>query len=112
MISTNETGTDNISTFVDFHLKSIVSKIPQILEDTRDYLQRLNQIGDISENALLVSFDVVGLYPHIPHDQGVETMERFFNKHEDPSVSSESICKLANIVLKHDYSELEKDVYH
>ena len=75
-------------------------------------MQRLNQIGDIPENALLVSFDVIGLYPHIPHNQVVEIMRRFLDKREDQSVTSESLCKLANIVLKHNYFELEKDVYH
>ena len=64
-------------------------------------MQRLNQIRNIHENALLVSFDVVGLYPHIPHNQGVEVMRRFLDKREDQSVSSENLCKLANIVLKH-----------
>ena len=54
MISNNGTATENISAFLDFHLKNIVSTIPHILEDTRDFLQHLNQIGDISENALLV----------------------------------------------------------
>ena len=54
VISNNGTATENISAFLDFHLKNIVSIIPHILEDTRDSLQRLNQIGDIPENALLV----------------------------------------------------------
>ena len=111
MISNNGTATENISAFLDFHLKNIVSTIPHTLEDTRDFLQRLNQIGDIPGNALLVSFDVVGLYQHIPHE-GVEIMRRFLDKREDQSVSSESLCKLANIVLKHNYFELGKDVYH
>ena len=71
-------------------------------------MQHLNNIGDIPENALLVSFDVVGLYPHIPHDQGVEIMRRFLDKREDQSVSSESICKLANIVLKQTTLSWEK----
>ena len=56
--------------------------------------------------------DVVGLYPHIPHDQGVEFMRCFLGKREDQSVSSESLCKLANTVLKHNYFGLRKDVYH
>ena len=112
VISNNGTATENISAFLDFHLKNIVSIIPHILEDTRDSLQRLNQIGDIPENALLVSFDVIGLYPHIPHNQVVEIMRRFLDKREDQSVTSESLCKLANIVLKHNYFELEKDLYH
>ena len=39
-------------------------------------------------------------------------MQRFLDKHEDQLVSSESFCTLANIVLKHSYFELRKDVYH
>ena len=100
MISNNRTATENISGFLDFHLKNIVSAILHILGGTRDFLQRLNQIGDISENALLVSFDVVGLYSHIPYNQGVKIMRRFLDKRENRSVSSESLFKLANIVLK------------
>ena len=112
VISNNGTATDNISAFLDFHHKNIVSIIPHILEDTRDFLQHLNQIGDIPGNEFLVSFDVVGLYPHIPHEEGVEIMRRFLDKREDQSVSSESLCKLANIMLKHNYFELGKDLYH
>ena len=52
------------------------------------------------------------LYPHILHDQCGEIMRRFLDKREDQSVSSESLSKLANIVLKHNYFELRKDVYH
>ena len=54
----------------------------------------------------------MSLYPHIPQDQEAEIMRRFLDKREDQSVLSESLCKLANIVLKHNYFELEKDVYH
>ena len=55
---------------------------------------------------------MVGLYPHIPHKQSLEIMQCFPDKCEDQSLSSESICKLANIVLKNNYFELGKDVYH
>ena len=54
----------------------------------------------------------MSLYPHIPHDQEAEIMRRFLDKREDQSVLSESVCKLANIVLKHNYFELAKNVYH
>ena len=84
--------------------------MPDILEDTRDFLQGLNQIGDIHKNVLLVSFDVVGLYLHIPHDQGIKIMPRFFDKREDQPVSSENLCTLANIVLKDNYFELGNNV--
>ena len=38
VISNNGTATENISAFLDFHLKNIVSTLPHILEDTRDFL--------------------------------------------------------------------------
>ena len=68
VISSNGTATENISSFLDFHLTTINPTIPHILEDTRDFLSRLNQLCDIPDNTLLVTFNVVGLYPHIPHE--------------------------------------------
>ena len=55
---------------------------------------------------------MVDLYPVIPQDQGVEIIRRFFDKRDDQLVSLESICKLANIELKHNWFKLGKDVYH
>ena len=112
MVSYNGTAMENISSFLDLYLKNIFSTILHILEDTGGFLQCLNQVGDIHENALLDSFDVVDPYPHISHYQGVEIMWCFLDKREDQSVSSESLCRLANIVLKYNYFELGKDVYH
>ena len=80
-----------ISVFLDFHLKLLVTKAPHILEDTRDFLTRITEIKDLP--ALLVSLDIVGLYPHIPHEEGIKT-EGIFTK---------SLCDLATIILKNIY---------
>ena len=58
--------------FLDFHLMAIIPTIPHVLEDTRDFLSRLNQLRDIPDNTLLVTFDVVRLYPHISHEKSSE----------------------------------------
>ena len=60
VISNNVTATENFSSFLNFHLKTIIPTIPHILEDTRDLLPRLNQFRDIPDNKLLVMFDAVG----------------------------------------------------
>ena len=65
----------NISSFLDFHLKTIIPTIPHILEDTRDFLSRLNQLRCVLDNTLLVTFDAVGLYSHIPQEEVLETMK-------------------------------------
>ena len=98
VISNNQTATENISSFLDSHLKDIVPTIPHILEDTKDFLKRINDIGEIPSGSLLVTFDVVGLYPHIPHEERIETIKKYLNLRKDQSVSTNSLCDLARIV--------------
>ena len=57
----------------------MVFSIPHILIDTRGFLCGINQINNISEDTILVSFDVVGIYLNIPHDEGIETMTEYLN---------------------------------
>ena len=70
IISNSNTTIENISAFLDFHLKLLATKVPHILEDLHDFLSQITEIKDLPEDALLVSFDVVVLFPHIPHEKG------------------------------------------
>ena len=111
VISNNGTATENISAFLDFHLKGAVQNISHILEDTRDFLSRIvNKV--VPEGSILVTFDVVGLYPHIPHDEGIDTMRKFLNERADQNVSTQNLCKLENIILKHNYFEFGEKIFH
>ena len=103
VISNNSTVTENISAFLDFHLKPLVTKVPHSLEDTLDFLTRITEIKDIPGDALLVSFDVVGLYPHIPREESIEIMKKFLNQREVKDISTKSLCDLATIILKNNF---------
>ena len=111
VISNNGIATENISAFLDFYLKPIVQTIPHILEGTRDFICRLNHLPEIPENAILVTFDVVGLYPNIPHEESIEIMKTFLNERDNKPVSTESLCDLAKLILKENYFELVDEVY-
>ena len=55
------------------------------IEDTPDILREIseeNKKGPQPPNSFPVSLDVVGLYPNIPHDEG---MKAFEEKIEDPN---------------------------
>ena len=106
VISNNSTATENISALLDFHLKPLVTKVPHILEDLRDFLTRITEIKDLTENALLVSFDVVGLYLHISHEKGIEIMKEFLNQREVKDISVRSLCDLATIILKNNFLKI------
>ena len=79
VILNNQTAIENISLILDFHLKNIVPTTPHILEDTKDFIKRIKDIGEIPSGSLLVTFAVVGLYPHIPHEERIETMKKYLN---------------------------------
>ena len=75
-------------------------------------MSRLNKLCEVPGNAYLVPFDAVGLYPYIPHEEGLEILKCFLDKRKDQSVSSENLCRLVKIILKHNFFELGSDRYH
>ena len=58
------------------------------------------------------SFDVVGLYPHIPHEEGTAIMKEFLNQRQVKDISTKILCDLATIILKNNFFEIGEDVYH
>ena len=61
------------------------------------YINRIQDLSDLPESSVLVSFDVVGLYPHIPHEEGIKTIAEYLETREDKTVSTKSLCDLARL---------------
>ena len=59
VISSNGTSSENISSYLDYHLKSLIPSVPHILEDKRDFVNHIQGLSDLPESSILVSFDVV-----------------------------------------------------
>ncbi len=74
VISNCGTATEFISEFLDHHLNPLVISIPSYLKDNNHFLSMLAGIGDIPDDDLLCTANIVGLYPSIPHDEGLEVM--------------------------------------
>ena len=75
VISGWNTPTEKISRFVDHNLRPLVPTINSYIKDTNDFLRKLMDIGTLPEGAILCTVDVVGLYPHIPHDEGLQAVK-------------------------------------
>ena len=43
------------------------------IRGTSDFLEKLKELGKL-QNAVLVTVDVTGLYPSIPHQDGLEAL--------------------------------------
>ena len=59
--------TEKVSEFLDYELKPVMQKGKSYIRDSGYFLQKIKNISTLPENAILVTADVVGLYPSIPH---------------------------------------------
>ena len=58
------------------------------IKDTSVFLRKLNDLGKLRENAILVTTDVVGLYPSIPHAGGPKALSANLEGREDKSIAT------------------------
>ena len=93
--------------FIDHQLKYLVPQIPSYVKDTNDFLAKLKDMERFPDGAILVNIDVVGLYPNIPHDEGLEALQRTLNKRSNPVIPTDHIVNLAELVLKNNNFEFD-----
>ena len=95
--------TENISSFLDYHLKPLAKKVESYIKDTNHFLKKLKELGSLPKNAILCTIDVVGLYPNIPHKEGLASIRKHLDNRENKEVTTETLVELADIVLKNNY---------
>ena len=105
VISNSGYFTKNISAFIDYHLKPLSRQVNSYIQDTNDFLRKLNGLKDLPEDFLLCTVDVVGLYPNVPHSDGLTAIKKALDAREDKTISTENILELAEVVLKNNIFE-------
>ena len=90
---------------MDHHLQPLACKVRSYIKDTNDFLRKLRDLPALPENALLCTIDVVGLYPNIPHNDGLTVLRKALDRRTDKSISTESLWELAECVLKNNVFE-------
>ena len=103
--------TENVSEFLDHHLKPLMKQGESYIKDTGDFLEKLKRVEGIPKGAILFTADVVGLYPSIPHDGGLEILQKQYDKFKDKMVLTEDIIKMADFVLKNNLFEFDRKFY-
>ena len=102
ILSANGCPTENISALVDPFLKPLVPKMKSYVKDTTDFIQKINSLGDLPDNSILVSMDVTSLYTNIPNTKGVRGAFMYMQKHRKyPRIpSNTSLAHLLYLVLR------------
>ena len=50
------------------------------IKDTADFLDKLKDLDEITDGAIIGTADVVGLYPIIPHTEGLKVLRKQYDK--------------------------------
>ena len=68
---------------MDFYVEFQLGQVNSIIKDSTDFLRKLENLGHIPSTAFLCTTDLVGLYPRIPHGEGLEALKKAFNNAEN-----------------------------
>ena len=99
IVSANDHPTERISEFVDLHLRPHVVQLPSYVQDTTDYLKKV-ETDDLPDNTILVSMDVTSLYTNIPHEDGIAACKEAWNKRSIQDPPTDTLVELLSLILK------------
>ena len=104
-------STENISAFLDHHLQPLAKKVRSYVKDTNHFLRKIMDLDGLPRDTILCTVDVVGLYPSIRHEEGLEALREVFEGREDKAISTDSLLELACVVLMNNFLEFKGDFY-
>ena len=82
------TPSDKVSEFLDNQLKSVMQKGMSYVKYSKDFMHKIKDLKVIPNDALLVRVDVVGSYPSIPHETGLQALKEVLERRMDKEIST------------------------
>ena len=110
VISSCDTPTEKVAEYLDYILKPIMQESWSYIKDSGDFLKKIKNIGKIPEGAVLVTADVIGRYPSTSRKAGLEALRKILNEKDSPKIPTEDIVRMAEFVLKNNFSEFNGEV--
>ena len=114
IISGSGSITENISLFVEHHIKNLSNKHPSYLQDTPDFLRMIEDINDKIElpaGTILVTIDVSALYTNIPQDEGLEAVREALEDRVKPECPTNFLIRMLDLVLKYNIFEFNGELF-
>ena len=75
------------------------------IKDSCYFLKKIGNVSNIPENVIVVTADVVELYPNIRHNADLKAVDKMLEARECKAVSTEDLMELICFVLGKDYFE-------
>ncbi|XP_022810516.1 uncharacterized protein LOC111347550 [Stylophora pistillata] len=107
------TAIKNISAFTEFYLQPLARKLPSYIKDTTDLLtkiEHLNTSGPFPTGTLMVSWDVVSMFPNIDNKLGLTAVRKALSR-ENKLPSTTCILEAVTICLKSSHSVFKENLF-
>ena len=86
--------------FLDFHLQTLARDVKSYIKDANDFLKNFHSLPNLLDDTILCTADVVGLYPNIPHEEGLSALRKRLDLRQEKDVTTSTLVELAEVVLK------------
>ena len=100
IVSACSCPTELISSYLDkIQMAPIVRSLPSYVKDGRHALQIFRDFNFLGEDKLIFTMDITSLYTVIPNGEGLLALKHFFDLRTVKEPSSETLLRLAELVL-------------
>ena len=79
------------------------------IKDSNDFIRKTKNLKDIPQDALLVTADVVGLYPSTLHEAGLKALKKALST-KNRTIATNELIRMTKFVLKNNYFEFNGQV--
>ena len=77
----------------------MAGEVEPYIKDTNDFLKKLHSLPNLPDDIILCTVDVVGLYPNIPHDEGLSALRKRLDLRQEKDVTTSTLVELAEVVF-------------
>ena len=104
IISGSGSITENISIYLEYHIKHLATEHQTYLQDTPHFLRivnKLNQGPKLAPNAMLVTSDITSAYHNIPQYDESTCLLEALEERESKLIPSLFLVKLMDLIQKY-----------
>ena len=109
VISNCGTLREKVSEFLVYHLKPVMQKGCSYIKDSEDFLKKIKNLCSLPENSILVTANVVGLYPSTSHEVGLQALEEALENRHHKQIPTDKLVAMAQFVLQNNFFEFNND---
>ena len=105
------TPTEGVAGLVEAELQEGVEKQKLYIQDTADFLRRLEGVKRLESDEFMFTMDIVALYPSIPREKTKEAMRENLELRTTKKIPTDDLIELGEMVLRSNEFTFEGERY-